>query len=308
MTTKNHTNFALLVHTCDRYQFLYPGFSAFFNKYWDFTIPCNYYFATENLEVKIDGFRNIRSGSGQWSDRLAHLLKHDVKEKYVIYFQEDMWLNKPVDAAFFTELFALIETHNWKQVKLTSADVYKTKPTGYEVQGFTVAELDNTASGYLMSHQVTVWDREFLLAQLPPNEHPWRNERKGTKRLKRLNPQIYQVDYFAENDNPAINQNPDATKRSGYDTVSQNSALNPRVLPYIDDLMEEGVRPSNNRQKTKDYRPELTDNRQPITDNRTHQYAHDLQHHYDNQLTHDGKPKPRKDDIFKKIKNWLKGK
>ncbi len=295
MTTKNHTNFALLVHTCDRYQFLYPGFSAFFNKYWDFTIPCNYYFATENLEVEIDGFTNIRSGSGQWSDRLAHLLKHDITEKYVIYFQEDMWLNKPVDPTFFTELFALIETHNWKQVKLTSADVYKTKATGYEVQGFTIAELDNAASGYLMSHQVTVWDREFLLAQLPANEHPWRNERKGTKRLKQLNPQIYQVDYFAENDNPAINQNPDAAKRSGYDTISQNSALNPRVLPYIDDLMEEGVK-------------KFTDNRQLITDNRTYQYALDLQHHYDNQLTHDGQPKPRKDDIFKKIKNWLKGK
>jgi hypothetical protein len=39
-----------------------------------------------------------------------------------------------------------------------------------------------------------------------------------------------------------------------------------------------------------------------------HQYALDLQHHYDNQLTHDGQPKPRKDDIFKKIKNWWKGK
>jgi hypothetical protein len=281
MTTKNHTNFALLVHTCDRYQFLYSGFSAFFNKYWDSSIPCNYYFATENLEVEIDGFTNIRSGSGQWSDRLAHLLKHDIKEQYVIYFQEDMWLNKPVDSAFFTELFALIETHSWKQVKLTSAEVYKTKHTGYEVQGFSIAELDNEASGYLMSHQVTVWDRDFLLAQLPANEHPWRNERKGTKRLKQLNPQILQADYFAENNNPAINQNPDAANRSGYDTVSQNSALNPRVLPYIDALKQEPL---------------------------YQQYALDLQHHYDNQLTHDGNAKPRKDDIFKKIKNWLKGK
>ncbi|OKS89332.1 hypothetical protein [Mucilaginibacter polytrichastri] len=281
MTTKNQPNFALLVHTCDRYQFLYPGFSAFFNKYWDFSIPCTYYFATENLEVNINGFRNIRSGSGQWSDRLAHLLRNEVKEKYVIYFQEDMWLDKPVDATFFKELFKLIESNNWKQVKLTSSDVYQTNPTGYQVEGFTVAQLDNEKSGYLMSHQVTIWDKEYLLNQLPKDEHPWRNERKGTKRLKKLNPEIFQVDYFAENGYQEINLNYNPALRSGYQTISQNSALNDRVLPYINELKQYPLHAA---------------------------YASELQLHYDDQLTHDGKPKPRKDDIFKRIKNWLKGK
>lgn len=281
MATKNSTNFALLVHTCDRYRFLYQGFSAFFNKYWDFKIPCNYYFATENLEVNIDGFRGIRSGSGEWSNRLAHLLRNEITEKYVIYFQEDMWLNKPVDPQFFIELFSLIEKQGWKQVKLTSSDVYKTESVGYEIEGFTIAKLDNLASGYLMSHQATIWDREFLLNQLPDNEHPWRNERKGTQRLKKLNPEIYQVDYFAENGHGEINANPNPTLRSGYQTVSQNSALNERVLPYIEELKNDC---------------DLVD------------YAIKLQNHYDNQLTHDGKPKPRKEDIFKKIKNWWTGK
>lgn len=281
MTTKNNPNFALLVHTCDRYQFLYQGFSAFFNKYWDFNNPCNYYFATETLDVKIDGFKNVRSGTGQWSDRLAHLLRNEIKEKYVIYFQEDMWLNKPVSPTFFTEIFTLIETNNWKQVKLTSSDVYHTNATGIEVEGFTIAQLDNKKSGYLMSHQVTIWDREYLLAQLPKDEHPWRNERKGTKRLKKLNPQIFQIDYFAENGHPEINANPNSTLRSGYQTISQNSALNDRVLPYIDELKGDIVHAA---------------------------YALELQRHFDEQLTHDGKAKPRKEDIFKKIKNWFKGK
>jgi hypothetical protein len=281
MTTKNNPHFALLVHTCDRYQFLYQGFSAFFNKYWDFNIPCNYYFATENLDVNIEGFKNIRSGSGQWSDRLAYLLRNEIKEKYVIYFQEDMWLSKPVSPTFFTELFTLIEANNWKQIKLTSSDVYHTNTTGIEVEGFTIAQLDNEKSGYLMSHQVTIWDREYLLNQLPKDEHPWRNERKGTKRLKRLNPQIFQVDYFSENGHPEINANPNAALRSGYQTVSQNSALNDRVLPYIDELKGDASHAD---------------------------YASELQHHFDDQLTHDGKAKPRKEDVFKKIKNWFKGK
>ncbi len=36
------------------------------------------------------------------------------------------------------------------------------------------------------------------------------------------------------------------------------------------------------------------------------QYAHQLKHHYKNCLTHDGKEKPRKEDVFKKLKNWIR--
>lgn len=282
MTVKKHSDFALLVHACDRYRFLYEGFYTFFKKYKGLDIPCNFYFATEDLKVDLDGFINIRSGKGEWSDRLAKLLRDEIKEQYLIYFQEDMWLSKPIDPVFFDGLFTLMETHQWKQVKLTSSDVYQTEATTYEAAGFTIAKLDNERSGYLMSHQVTVWDKDFLLAQLLSGEHPWRNERKGTKRLKKLNPEIYQADYFAENGHPEININPDPACRSAYNTVSQNSVLNDRVLPYITEL-----RSGRAQEET---------------------YAAQLQQHYDEQLTHDGLPKPRKDDVFKKIKNWVKGK
>ena len=166
-------------------------------------------------------------------------------------------------------------------MKLTSSDVYKTRPTDFEVEGFTVALVDNQRSGYLMSHQVTIWERDFLLAQLLPGEHPWRNERKGTGRLKKLDPKIYQVDYFEENGQPPINNNTELKARSAYNTVSENSTLNARVLPYIQELKSI---------------PGQTD------------YAMLLQKHYDKQLTHDGKAKPRKTDPIKRIKNWLLGK
>ncbi|MCJ8208290.1 hypothetical protein MUY27_01130 [Mucilaginibacter sp. RS28] len=282
MLGKKSADFALLVHACDRYSFLYPGFAYFFDRYWDKSIPCNYYFATEELQADIPGFENIRSGKGEWSDRLALLLREQIKERYVIYMQEDMWLSATVNAAFFEQLLLLIQQHNWKQVKLTSAEVYKTRPTDWQVEGFTISRLDNEQSDYLMSHQMTIWDREFLLQQLPKNEHPWRNERKGTKRLKRLNPEIYQVDYFAENGNPQINKNENQIPRSAYFTVSENSALNSRVLPFIEQLKN--------------------------GDAAAQAYAAQLQQHYDQQLTHDGLPKPRKVDPVKRLKNWLTGK
>lgn len=44
-------DFALLVHSCDRYELLYKGFEYFFSKYWDFDVKCKYYFATEEKKL-----------------------------------------------------------------------------------------------------------------------------------------------------------------------------------------------------------------------------------------------------------------
>jgi hypothetical protein len=278
--TQSHI-FAVLVHTCDRYQFLYPGFHYFFSKHWDFNTRCNYYFATEELAVDLPKFNNIKSGKGEWADRLRYLLQNVIQEQYIIYFQEDMWLTRPVSSSFFNQLFDLITQQQWKQIKLTSSDVYRTEPTSHFIYGFNIAKLDNAASGFLMSHQVTIWDKDFLIAQLHKGEHPWRNERRGTKRLKKLNPDIYQVDYFAENGHPPINNNQHDAMQSEYFTISGNSMLQNNVLPYIEKLQQ--------------------------AEAKQQAYANELLNHYQNQFTHDGHPKPRKEDLFKKIKKFFKG-
>ena len=280
MTLLN-TDFALLVHSCDRYELLYKGFDFFFSRHWDFGINCNLYFATEEKTVTPKNFKNIHSGKGEWADRLALLLKEKIPEKYVLYFQEDMWLNKKINANFFAGLFELTQKSNWQQVKLHSSHEYKTVATNLFIEGFNIAKLDNYNSNFLMSHQVTLWNKDFLLKQLHKKEHPWRNERKGTKRLKKMNPEIFHIDYFAENGNEEINKN-DNPLRSEYHTVSINGILNNNVVPYINELMK--------------------------GDFEHQQYALKLEHNYKNKLTHDGKSKPRKVDIFKRAKTRLLGK
>ncbi|MEJ7685091.1 MAG: hypothetical protein WKG06_46050 [Segetibacter sp.] len=275
----NNNKIALLVHSCDRYELLYKGFEFFFSQHWDFSIPCNYYFATEEKRVIINGFQNIQSGKGQWSDRLAVLLKK-IPEEFILYFQEDMWLNKDVSDGFFKQLFELTINNDWTQVKLHSSKVYKTKASQLFIEGFNIAKLDNGESEYLMSHQVTLWNKKFLIEQLYKDEHPWRNERRGTKRLKKLDPEIFHADYFAENGKPEINTNNHLVKRSEYQTISVNGKLNNNIVPFIS-VLNLGTQEEKH-------------------------YAEKLLFHYENQITHDGKPKPRKEDIFKKIKNWIK--
>lgn len=276
--TKN--NIALIVHTCDRYQLLFKGFEYFFLKNWNFEIPVTYYFATEALSVDVKNFKNIKSGKGEWSNRLVNLLDQ-IDEDYIIYFQEDMWLSKPVDKEVFTALFEKTISNNWQLVKLNSSAVFKTSATNTYIKGFNISKINNKESNFLMSHQVSLWNKDFLKQQLKPNEHPWRNERKGTKRLRKLNPEIFHMDYFAENGNPAINDNLADIVRSEYQSISFNATLNHNAAPFLEDLKSA---------------------------NHLSSYRDQLMYNYTHQITHDGKAKPLKKDIFKRIKNWIKGK
>ncbi|QRR01591.1 hypothetical protein [Dyadobacter sandarakinus] len=274
-----NTNVALLVHACDRYQLLFKGFESIFSQYWDFSTQCNLYFATEELHVQLNGFQNIRSGKGEWSDRLAYLLKNEIREDYVLYLQEDVWFTKPISAAFFNNLFALVQTHNYRQVKLHSADIYQTKKTDEYLHGFNVSVLDNARSRYLMSHQVTLWNRNFLIDQLPKGENPWRNENRGSKRLKKADPVIHHIDYFSQNHSAPINENLELAERSNFHTVSLNGMFNEEFLHFVNKLPNQS---------------EADDN-----------YVQKLLYHYNHELTHDGRERPRKDDIFKRVKNWI---
>lgn len=270
---------ALIVHTCDRYELLYQGFAFFFHKHWDFNIPTNNYFATEEKCVNVNGFTNILSGKGEWSDRLFNLLKNEIKEDYVLYFQEDMWLTKPVDYQFFNEIILYAMDNSVDCIKLHSTPDYHTISTNLSFAGLSFTKLDNEKSDFLMSHQVTLWKKDFLMAQLQEHEHPWRNERKATKRLKKLNSDIYQIDFFGENGKAEINQNKSSVNRSEYFSVSVNGVFDECCIDFLNEMSKD----------------------------KSHlEYSRKLRYHYENHLTHDGKRKPRKEDFMQRLKRWLR--
>lgn len=269
-------SFALVIHACDRYLFLFKGFEFFFNKYWDDRINCKKYFATEEIEVEIPGFTNIRSGKGEWSNRLRKILL-EIEEEYIIYMQEDMWFAQQVDADSMNNVLAFSLEHKILQFKLHSSEVYKTNPIDQVISGLRVSKIDNAKSNFLMSHQITIWNKDFLKAQLPKGEHPWRNERKGTKRLKKIDYTIYHLDMFAENGKPAINANLQEEKRSKYFTVSVNGTFSENILSLLDEISQSG-------------------------DPAIKEYGQQIKFNFENNITHDGLSKPRKEDFFKKLR------
>jgi hypothetical protein len=275
---KNKT-FAIVVHACDRYKILFRGFEYFFNKYWQRNENIKCYFFTEEFSYESPTFKNIKTNVGEWADRLKRGLDQ-IPEKYVIYLQEDMWLTKFVDQDTIMQVLEFVQDNNIKNFKLHSSNVYKTTPTSFYINRLNIATIDKEGSDFLMSHQISVWDKEFLIKQLVSNEHPWRNERKGTKRMRKLSEPFYHLDLFAENGNAPINQNLDLLKRSEYMAISNNAMLNDRVFTFLKDLKD-----------TKDEELQT--------------YAGKLEFNFKNKITHDGNPPARKTDIIKRIKNYF---
>ena len=265
---------ALVVQACDRYKLLFKGFEHFFQKHWPETDEINLYFLTEVEDLSSARFANIKTGKAEWSDRLRTGLQQ-LSETWVIYAQEDMWFSKPVDAKLLRDILEFIVAENPLLLKLHSAEVYQTSPTGKIVGGLQVAKVDNAMSKYLMSHQVSAWNREFLISQLPRNEHPWRNERKATGRLKKLGPPILQMDFFAANGKPPNNHNVSEEFRSEYQAVSVNGMLSENALPFIEEVINS-------------------------EDTELSAYGSRLKHHFVNRMTHDGLPKPKKTNLFRR--------
>ena len=267
-----NTNTAILVFACDKYELLYEGFDYFLNKNWGETISLQKYFATENIDLSLKGYTNLKSGKGEWTNRLKRVL-NQIEEKYIIFIQEDMWFGKKVPEKVLRQIIDYTEQNDLKLVKLHSTDAYKTKEINIDFSGFQLSEVIKEDSEFIMYHQVSIWDKNFLYEQLKDNEDPWRNEREGSKRLKKSNHNIYQIDLFSYNNKQPLNSNEDEVEPGGYDTISSNACIHPCAKKYILELMQ--VKPD---------------------------YAQQLDYHLENHLTHDGKSKPRLEEIFDKLK------
>jgi len=267
---------AILIFACDRYEFLFKGFDFFFKKKWDQTIPLKKYFSTEKKEIELEGYANLKSGYGEWTNRLK-LVLNQIDEEYIIFIQEDMWFSKKMPEYVLEPIINYVTSNELKLVKLHSSDVYKTEQLDVDFNGFRLSRVIKEESDFLMSHQISIWNKKFLYAQLKNNEHPWRNERRGTKRLKKVKDEIYQIDLISENEQEPINENSPKIEPGEYLTISVNACIHPKVEKIISELSQT--------------LPE---------------YAEKITFHMNNNITHDGKEKPRKDDFFKKMKNKMR--
>jgi len=184
-------NLSALIHTFDKYSWLWPGLFESYKENWDQDVKL--YLGTDIVPSGplSSQFNTLLSGEGEWSDRLTNLLVQ-IPTEYLYYSQEDHWLFKnPPNLA---ELVDFMDKKQVLRLQISPINHYYTLQKGDNIRFFT------PNSKYLVSHQPSIWRKDFLLFCLKSGENPWQNEYEGTKRLNKMNLinriAIYNYDWY----------------------------------------------------------------------------------------------------------------
>lgn len=174
--------------SCDAFSDVWLPFFTLFNRFWP-DCPYKKYLITEIKGADEYGCTTILAGSGKnWSDRLIYGLGQ-INDRYILFLQEDYFLNKPVNSSTISELIYLCENKNIENLRL-----YPAITSGLINQpDMPFGKIDKEKEKYIVSTQATIWSKEFLLSLMVANESVWDVERNGSSRAKKIQNDFYSV-------------------------------------------------------------------------------------------------------------------
>lgn len=203
LTNFDNSDISVVIQTCDKYEFLWKGWFITFMNNWAWELGWPVYFCSEekNLPFHSKNIKLINSpiskDASGFSTRTIDIL-NKVKTKYVFYLQADMWLDKKVDKQTMLEAFYNIKHFDWNSLKIHNRlyPGYSLSKTNIFANGIRILKQNND-SEYLFSHNSSIWNREYLLSVMEPNEDRWKNEELTSERIRNNNKdaRIYHCDY-----------------------------------------------------------------------------------------------------------------
>lgn len=166
--------------SCDKFSFCWDACVQLIEKYMP---KSKIYLITEDKKYKHPDVVNIRT-AGQWSERLIHALT-EIEEDHLMLTLDDFFFFKEplpefqeaVDAYYANDMVCMRFTPNpigHKKELLNGGTFYK--------QNF---------SDYRISAQIALWNKEYLMSVLRPEESPWEFEQVGTPRSFKMKGDVY---------------------------------------------------------------------------------------------------------------------
>jgi hypothetical protein len=228
IATLNKLELSLLVHTCDAYEEYWGGMFYTLDSYWDYDyIPV--YFANEEKPIsdiiinckgseyrpdtRIKQILTGKTDKNGFSTRFIEAIKQ-VPSKYVLYIQEDMWLRRSLDKDLLKDLVKFMDDTNADSVrihaKLWYYDSYLLSPTDHFIKGQRMLK---TVGSNILSHNATIWRKDYILKHQLPGEDPWLNEEYGSKRMlsDNNNNYHYNIHWYCQ---PGISDNGQQSQES----------------------------------------------------------------------------------------------
>lgn len=167
----------LFIASCDKYSDLWDPFFYFFKKYWT-NCPLPVYLMSNSKTY--EGVIPIHIQGSSWAEEMRNALEqfpHD----YLLYLQDDYFLNQEVNNSELEELFALVQ--EFKPAYFRLFPHRGPKPgilISKNVQYLDKGEL------FSCSLQAAIWEKQALLELLSQNENIWKFELLAGNRAKKL--------------------------------------------------------------------------------------------------------------------------
>lgn len=167
------TDCAIIISSCDGYSDAWEPFFTLFFRYWP---DCPYKTllisnTKEYKDLRVETiFANPDLG---WSGNLKSTLKK-IKEKYIIYLQEDYFLKEKVSTQKIISALELADKNNAAYVRLFPCPGPNLPFSNNQKIG-----LISKDAHYRNSTQAAIWNKEILVNLLNDKESGWDFETKG---------------------------------------------------------------------------------------------------------------------------------
>lgn len=197
-------NLAYVIHSGDKSEESWDFWYHYYKKHWTCKDVADTYFISEGKRKEYEGVKFICVGEGiPWSNGLHYALTQRIDAKYIIYQHEDYFLTENTFPHIIKVLIGLMDEHDMSLIKccgwwagymtdeapMTLTEIKANDE--YKEKKFKYLWLYNNESPYLISHQTSIWKRDFLISTLELEESPWGHEIMGSNRLRKRNIPIY---------------------------------------------------------------------------------------------------------------------
>ncbi len=173
------TPVTVLISSFDGYSDCWGPVCHGFAKYWP-DCPYPIFLMTNTRDHPHERVQVMKVGGGRdWSGRMITALER-IQTPYVMYFQEDYWIRKPVDTARMVEYVALMERHGLNYLRLLSKPVPDQDFPHDDRLGLLALQ-----ASYRTSVQISFWRKEVFQDLIRPGESVWQFEQNGTVRSRK---------------------------------------------------------------------------------------------------------------------------
>ena len=171
----------ITVRTCDKYDFMLPGFVYLFNKYWpqELDQPVTIIGFREPPELASFGprfdFVSLGKDDRPWTSSL-HPYYASLPDTCVMFLYEDYWLTEPIKYDTVELMMAEVNAGAAKGDLSNNTNYFQHSPYPHPNPKYDMVQADSLAM-YRTSTQPCIWRKDYLAKALDPKGlDPWEFE------------------------------------------------------------------------------------------------------------------------------------